>query len=39
VEVTVHVHGKNPVSHLTVGLSELDNVHAVAAANASTTSE
>jgi hypothetical protein len=27
------------IRHLTVGLSELDNVHAVAAANASTTSE
>jgi putative Mg2+ transporter-C (MgtC) family protein len=34
VEVTLHVHGKNPVSDLAVGLSELGNVRAVVAADA-----
>jgi putative Mg2+ transporter-C (MgtC) family protein len=39
VEVTLHVHGKNPVSHLAVGLSELDNVNAVVAADANIPAE
>jgi putative Mg2+ transporter-C (MgtC) family protein len=39
VEVTLHVHGKHPVSDLAVGLSELGNVRAVVAADANTPSE
>ena len=39
VEVTLHVHGKHPVSDLAVGLSELGNVRAVVAADANTPGE
>jgi putative Mg2+ transporter-C (MgtC) family protein len=33
VEVTLHVHGKHPVTDLAAGLSELDGVHAVLASD------
>jgi putative Mg2+ transporter-C (MgtC) family protein len=39
VEVTLHVHGKRPVSDLAVGLSELGNVRAVVAVDANPAGE
>ena len=34
IEVRLHVHGKQPVSDLAAGLSELDDVRAVLAGDA-----
>jgi hypothetical protein len=37
VEVTLHVHGKQPVAELAAALSELENVEAVLARDLETT--
>jgi len=39
VDVTLHVHGKNPVSSLAAALSDIDGVHAVLASDANATDE